>query len=136
MVTFTSVLVALTGATAILANPISREGPLHNLINQGPSTPNGQGTHDGFYYLMWSDGQGSVNYTNEVNSPYQLSRSPTETTNRPKANTRSHGPIPATSSRAKAGTPVQDATSHTAVPGTAQQETHTSLSTAGRKIPA
>jgi endo-1,4-beta-xylanase len=77
MVTFTSVLVALAGATTILANPINKENPLQNLITRGPSTPNGNGTHDGFFYMFWTDGQGSVNYTNEAGGQYSVTWSNT-----------------------------------------------------------
>jgi endo-1,4-beta-xylanase len=67
MVALSSVLVALCGATTIIANPINMENSPENLITRPASTRSGNGTHDGFFYHFWLDGEGSVNYTNEVN---------------------------------------------------------------------
>lgn len=64
MVTFTSALAALAYATTLLANQINTKNPLI-------STPNGNGTHDGFFWMFWTDNQAgnSIEYTNEVKVP-------------------------------------------------------------------
>lgn len=64
MVSFTSLFVAVSGAAAVLASPL-------NLITR--ATPQGTGTHDGFFYSFWSDNQGSVTYNNEAGGKYSCS---------------------------------------------------------------
>ncbi|KAF2271595.1 glycoside hydrolase [Westerdykella ornata] len=74
MLAFTSVLVALVYSTTILANLINVE---KRYITHGLPTPTRNGTHDGFYYYFWTDGQGSVNYTNKAGGQYTVTWSNT-----------------------------------------------------------
>jgi len=76
MFIFPSILIAIFGATAALASVINSENPLRHLVTQSSVPRNGNGTHDGFFYYFWSDGQGDITYTNEVISPYHLQSRP------------------------------------------------------------
>lgn len=68
MVAFSSILIALSSATAALASPLNlilnaeKRDESGALISR--STPSGTGTHNGFFYSFWTDGQGQVNYNN------------------------------------------------------------------------
>ncbi|CAG7850132.1 Endo-1,4-beta-xylanase 4 Short=Xylanase 4; AltName: Full=1,4-beta-D-xylan xylanohydrolase 4; Flags: Precursor [Serendipita indica DSM 11827] len=81
MVLIRSVLLALLGASSALSNPVAELGsidiearrPVPNselLIRD--STPNSSGYKDGYYYSFWSDGLGSVNYTNGRGGSYAI----------------------------------------------------------------
>jgi len=61
MVAFSSVVLALATAATTLASPLK-------LITE--ATPQGTGTHDGFFYSFWTDGQGSVTYNNLASGGY------------------------------------------------------------------
>ena len=75
MVAFSSVFLALGTAASVLANPVNITSPL-NLLTRGVQTSPGTGTHDGFFYSFWTDGQGSVTYNNEVRSDQSPARKP------------------------------------------------------------
>ncbi|KAF2270003.1 xylanase [Lojkania enalia] len=64
MVAFSSVVVALGGAVAVLASPL-------DLITR--ATPQGTGMNNGFFYSFWSDNQGQVTYNNEEAGKYSVS---------------------------------------------------------------
>ncbi|KAF2008668.1 glycoside hydrolase family 11 protein [Aaosphaeria arxii CBS 175.79] len=64
MVAFSSILLGLSTAAAVVASPL-------NLITR--ATPQGTGTHDGFFYSFWSDNQGQVTYNNEAGGKYSCS---------------------------------------------------------------
>lgn len=36
------------------------------------NTPNGEGTHDGYFYSWWSDGASPATYTNEAGGSYSV----------------------------------------------------------------
>ncbi|KAK0617805.1 concanavalin A-like lectin/glucanase domain-containing protein [Bombardia bombarda] len=85
MVSFSSLIVGASAATAVLAAPfVGPAAPLPQLgralhgeatavVGAAPSTPTGTGTHDGFYYSFWSDGGGPVTYNNEAGGSYSVS---------------------------------------------------------------
>ncbi|KAJ4355829.1 uncharacterized protein N0V89_003850 [Didymosphaeria variabile] len=72
MVAFSSIFLALGTAASVLANPVNLTSPL-NLLERGVQTSPGTGTHDGFFYSFWTDGQGSVTYNNEAGGKYSVS---------------------------------------------------------------
>ena len=63
MVAFSTVLLALGSAAAVVASPLE-------LIQRGIQP--GTGTHNGFFYSYWTDGKGSVNYNNEAGGKYSV----------------------------------------------------------------
>ncbi|KAJ8516254.1 hypothetical protein ONZ45_g6416 [Pleurotus djamor] len=67
MVALTSLLVTVTAALSTLAFP-SNSTELYRRA----ATPNSQGTHSGFFYSWWSDGQGDVTYTNLNGGQYSV----------------------------------------------------------------
>ncbi|KAF6795392.1 glycosyl hydrolase family 11 [Colletotrichum sojae] len=64
MVSFTSLLVAVTAVTGTLALP-------GDLIKR-QSTPSSTGTHNGYYYSWWTDGGSQVTYTNGAGGQYSV----------------------------------------------------------------
>lgn len=64
MVSFSSLLVAITTAVGVLALP-------GNLIKR-QSTPSSTGTHNGYYYSWWTDGGSQVTYTNGAGGSYSI----------------------------------------------------------------
>ncbi|KAL1605224.1 hypothetical protein SLS60_004768 [Paraconiothyrium brasiliense] len=72
MVAFSSIFLALGTAASVLANPVNLTSPL-NLLERGVQTSPGTGTHDGFFYSFWTDGKGSVTYSNEAGGKYSVS---------------------------------------------------------------
>ncbi|KAI5782103.1 endo-1,4-betaxylanase [Peziza echinospora] len=65
MVSFTALLVACSTVASVLAAPGS-------VIFGRGGTPSSAGTHDGFYYSWWTDGQGDATYTNGPKGQYSL----------------------------------------------------------------
>lgn len=66
MVTFSSLLLAVSTAVGVFAAP----GEMPGLAKRQTLTKSATGTHNGFYYSFWTDGQGSVQYTNEAGGQY------------------------------------------------------------------
>ena len=62
MVSFTTLLTAL--AATVTASPLQA-------IQERGIQP-GTGTHDGFFYSIWTDGRGSVDYTNGPRGSYKV----------------------------------------------------------------
>lgn len=59
----TAALLAISGA---LAKPVGELA-----VRQG-GTPSSTGTHNGFYYSFWTDGQATVTYTNGEGGSYSV----------------------------------------------------------------
>ncbi|KAK4139983.1 glycosyl hydrolases family 11-domain-containing protein [Dichotomopilus funicola] len=67
MVTLTSLLVAATTAiSAVVAAP----GEMPGMERRQTLTRSQTGTNNGYYYSFWTDGQGSVSYTNGAGGSY------------------------------------------------------------------
>ena len=64
MVSFTQLFTALTAVAGTLAAP--------NLLEPRQNTPNGEGTHDGYFYSWWSDGASPATYTNLAGGSYSV----------------------------------------------------------------
>ncbi|KAI8292564.1 Endo-1,4-beta-xylanase B [Colletotrichum sp. SAR11_57] len=64
MVSFSTLLVALTTAVGVFALP-------GDLIKR-QSTPSSTGTHNGYYYSWWTDGGSQVTYTNGAGGSYSV----------------------------------------------------------------
>ena len=77
MVSFISLLLAITAASAAVAAPLDvlverdNANATETLERRGV-TPNSVGTHNGYYYSFWSDGGGDVAYTMGEGSKYSV----------------------------------------------------------------
>lgn len=77
MVSFKSLFLALTAATAAVAAPFDflterDDGNATETLGKRGVTPNSVGTHNGYYYSWWSDGGGDVTYTMGEGSKYSV----------------------------------------------------------------
>nr|AAG44994.1 endo-1,4-B-xylanase B [Phanerodontia chrysosporium] len=70
MVSFNSLLVAVSAATCALAFPFEFHNGTHVFPRQ--STPAGTGTNNGYFYSFWTDGGGSVTYNNGPAGEYSV----------------------------------------------------------------
>lgn len=61
---------ALAGTGALAAPAADAEGVV--ALEKRQSTPNSQGTHDGFFYSWWSDGASPATYTNLAGGSYSI----------------------------------------------------------------
>lgn len=68
---FTTALLLASSTVGVLAVPTSLTS--HGDIVRRSVTPNSQGTNNGYFYSMWSDGTGDVQYTNGDAGQYSLS---------------------------------------------------------------
>lgn len=80
MVSLTSLLIALAAvAGTAFAGPIPdlEVGTSVNVTDSSEllarQTAAGQGTHNGYFYSYWTDGQGQVNYQNGNGGSYSVS---------------------------------------------------------------
>lgn len=71
MVNILSLFVSALAVTGVVAAPAA---PTTDLIalDKRQSTPNSQGTHDGFFYSWWSDGGAAATYTNQAGGRYTV----------------------------------------------------------------
>ncbi|KAF1943923.1 xylanase [Clathrospora elynae] len=77
MISFNSLLLALTAATAALAAPFDvlterNDGNAAALLDKRQTTANSVGTNNGYFYSWWSDGGGSAVYTMGAGSQYTV----------------------------------------------------------------
>lgn len=74
MVSFTTLFTALTAAVGTFAMPVSEPEPVANaeMTLIGRDVPVGQGTHGGYFYSFWSDGQGQVDFNNLAGGRYEV----------------------------------------------------------------
>ncbi|TVY82528.1 Endo-1,4-beta-xylanase B [Lachnellula suecica] len=70
MVSFSSLLLAVSTAAGVYAVP--HPSALAGDVLSSRSTPSSTGTNGGFYYSFWTDGSGSVTYTNEAAGQYKV----------------------------------------------------------------
>ncbi|EPS36346.1 hypothetical protein H072_10125 [Dactylellina haptotyla CBS 200.50] len=77
MVSFKSLLLALTAATGVLAAPFDflherDDGNSTAALVKRQTTANSVGTHNGYFYSWWSDGGGYAQYTMGAGSKYNV----------------------------------------------------------------
>ncbi|KAM0280085.1 hypothetical protein ACHAQH_004281 [Verticillium albo-atrum] len=69
----TSLLVLLSAGLSVAIPTSGIDHASRTLaLDKRQSTPNSQGTHDGFFYYWWSDGQSPATYTNLDGGGYRL----------------------------------------------------------------
>ncbi|KIO27328.1 carbohydrate-binding module family 1 protein [Tulasnella calospora MUT 4182] len=71
MVSFFSLLLVCTATAAALAAP-SKENEKHDLVARQTITTSQTGTNNGYYYSFWTDGAGTVSYTNGAGGSYSV----------------------------------------------------------------
>ena len=74
MVSFTSVLVTLSAAAGVLAFPFAVPDTSPNPAIQARQTltSSSTGTNGGYYYSFWTNGAGTVSYTNKAGGEYSV----------------------------------------------------------------
>lgn len=77
MVSFKSILLAITAAAGVLAAPFDflsgrDDGNATVALERRQNTANSEGTHNGYFYSWWSDGGGSAVYTIGEGSKYSV----------------------------------------------------------------
>ncbi|KAK3900970.1 endo-1,4-beta-xylanase B [Staphylotrichum tortipilum] len=68
MVAFSSLFLAASAATAVVAAP----GEMPGMSKRQTLTSSQTGTNNGFYYSFWTDGAGQVSYTNKAAGEYSV----------------------------------------------------------------
>ena len=71
MVNLLSLFVGALAITGVVSAPTATTTDLIAL-DKRQSTPNSQGTHDGFFYSWWSDGGAQAQYTNLAGGRYTV----------------------------------------------------------------
>jgi endo-1,4-beta-xylanase len=71
---FSSAITALALLAGASAAPTLEDGlmALSQRLHARQSTPNGEGTHNGYFYSWWSDGSSPVTYTNGEGGSYSV----------------------------------------------------------------
>lgn len=77
MVSFKSLLLALTAVTAVLGRPFDSldeeaGGNSTDILEKRQSTASSEGTHNGYFYSWWTDGGGSALLTLGAGSRYSV----------------------------------------------------------------
>jgi endo-1,4-beta-xylanase len=77
MVSFKSILLAITAVTGVLAFPLDVLDARDDVnvtaaLERRQNTANGEGTHNGYFYSWWSDGGGSAVFTMGEGSKYSV----------------------------------------------------------------
>ncbi len=72
MVSFTSLLIAVTAAIGAFAAPPSNATEGLTLLQARAGTPSATGTSNGFYYSWWTDGAADATYTNGAAGQYSI----------------------------------------------------------------
>lgn len=70
MVSFTSLLLALSATVGVFTMPMAESNKA--LATRQSLTSSQTGTNNGFYYSFWTDGSGSVTYTNGAGGEYSV----------------------------------------------------------------
>ena len=72
MVAFSSFILAFSAVAGVLSAPVDESThPGFSLAPRG-GTPSATGTHNGFYYSWWTDGQAQATYTNGPAGQYSV----------------------------------------------------------------
>lgn len=74
MVSFTSLLLAVSAAAGVYANPVppSIDEMRETFLQARGGTPSATGTHDGFYFSWWTDNGAQATYTNGPKGQYSI----------------------------------------------------------------
>lgn len=73
MVKLSTFLVAAASSVALAAPQVNNDNLGAYSLHKRQSTPNSQGTHDGYFYSWWSDGASPATYTNLAGGTYEVS---------------------------------------------------------------
>ncbi|RVX69466.1 Endo-1,4-beta-xylanase G [Exophiala mesophila] len=75
MLSFKTLLVALTAFAGVLSAPVDVEDSDFNstLLDKRQTTGNAEGYNNGYFYSWWSDGGGRAQYTNGPGGQYSVS---------------------------------------------------------------
>ncbi|KIO16402.1 glycoside hydrolase family 11 protein, partial [Tulasnella calospora MUT 4182] len=71
MVSFSSLLLVCTATAAVLAAP-SQDNEKRDLAARQTITSSQTGTNNGYYYSFWTDGAGTISYTNGAGGSYSV----------------------------------------------------------------
>lgn len=86
MVSFTTILGAVSAISSVFAMPVAERGFVADSINstdtehaeamfelmRRQSTPSSQGTNNGYFFSWWTDGASPVTYTNGADGAYSV----------------------------------------------------------------
>jgi endo-1,4-beta-xylanase len=65
------IVVCLAAVGVVVAEPTAKPDEKPTLVARA-GTPNSTGTHNGYYYSFWTDGAGTVNYSNGAGGSYSV----------------------------------------------------------------